>query len=279
MKVKVYGFAHSPWVQAVLLALHIKKTDYSLVNIPPLEVFKKWGIYMPAVSIDEGPWEIESTKIIERLGFKSVTKETLEAANKSWQGVLHRIDNPFNFFIAFSEGGQTSKSFLSNSKSNFLLSFVAFYMFLLIGIGKFRLNQKEPEDYGDQFIYWEDILNSSKGSYIDGKDPGMRDFIIFGIVQCHSSIPVPPLDAIRYDDRLHSFRLWIYEMQESYKDFAYLYSTKYFQLGEAQVKSAGFKHKIFFFLGLAILFLLFPLSAVAALILMAKVNENRIKNF
>ena len=68
-------------------------------------------------------------------------------------------------------------------------------------------------------------------------------------------------------------------MQESYKDFAYLYSTKYFQLGEAQVKSAGFKHKIFFFLGLAILFLLFPLSAVAALILMAKVNENRIKNF
>ena len=130
MKVKVYGFAHSPWVQAVLLALHIKKIDYSLVNIPPLEVFKEWGIYMPAVSIDEGPWEIESTKIIERLGFKSVTKEALEAANKSWQGVLHRTDNPLKFFIAFSEGGQTSKSFLSNSKSNFLLSFVAFYMFL-----------------------------------------------------------------------------------------------------------------------------------------------------
>jgi len=68
-------------------------------------------------------------------------------------------------------------------------------------------------------------------------------------------------------------------MQDSYKDFAYLYSTKYFQLGEAQLKSTRFKHKIFFFLGLAILFLLFPLSAVAVLMLMAKVNENRIKNF
>ena len=56
MKVRVYGFSHSPWVQAVLLALHNKKIDHSLSQKPPLEVFAKWGVYMPAISFDEGPW-------------------------------------------------------------------------------------------------------------------------------------------------------------------------------------------------------------------------------
>ena len=55
MKIKIYGFSHSPWVQAVLLGISDKKIDYKLYQIPPLEVFKRWGVYMPAVSFnDEG---------------------------------------------------------------------------------------------------------------------------------------------------------------------------------------------------------------------------------
>ena len=63
MKVRVYGFSHSPWVQAVLLALHNKKIDHSLSQNPPLEVFAKWGVYMPAISFDEGPWEMIAYKL------------------------------------------------------------------------------------------------------------------------------------------------------------------------------------------------------------------------
>tara|TARA_Y100000591_G_scaffold251627_1_gene223097 strand:+ start:166 stop:1005 length:840 start_codon:yes stop_codon:yes gene_type:complete len=279
MKVRVYGFPHSPWVQAVLFALCEKNIEYKLDISPPLSVFKKWGVYMPAVSFDEGPWEIESTDIIAKLGFEAISNEALKAANKSWQGVLHRTDNPLKFFSAFSNGGQTSKSFLSNAKSNLILSFVAFYMFLLISIGKFRLNQKEPENFGDQFIYWENILKSSQGPFIEGEKPGVRDFVIFGIVQCHSSIPVPALEAILNDKRLHSFRSWIYEMQKRYKDLTYLYSTKYFEYEETKIISTGLKQKIFFFFGLILLFLLFPLSAAGVLLLMAKVEKNRIKKF
>ena len=135
MKVRVYGFSHSPWVQAVLLALHNKKIDHSLSQNPPLEVFAKWGVYMPAISFDEGPWEIESTQMLTKLGYKKISYEEINAANAAWQGVLHRIDSPFRFFSAFSLGSQTTQSILTDSISNFILSFVFarnIYMFFFI---------------------------------------------------------------------------------------------------------------------------------------------------
>ncbi len=54
MKVEVYGGDHSPWVNAVLQALHEKGIEHSSTQVPPLEVFKQWGVLMPAVSIDSG---------------------------------------------------------------------------------------------------------------------------------------------------------------------------------------------------------------------------------
>ena len=92
MSVKVYGFTHSPWVQAVLLALCDKELEYELYVRPPYDVFKKWGVYMPVVSLDDGPWEIESTQILTKLGYKPVLADELKAANNAWQGVLHRTE-------------------------------------------------------------------------------------------------------------------------------------------------------------------------------------------
>ena len=62
MKVEVYGGYHSPWVQAVLLALHDADVEHRVRQVPPFEAVKQWGVLMPAVSIDDGPWEIESRK-------------------------------------------------------------------------------------------------------------------------------------------------------------------------------------------------------------------------
>ena len=43
MKVDVYGGNHSPWVQAVLLALHDKQIDHELRSLPPFATFRKWA--------------------------------------------------------------------------------------------------------------------------------------------------------------------------------------------------------------------------------------------
>ena len=95
MKTKVYGFNHSPWVQAVLLALHDKKIDHDVYQCPPFEVFKKLGVYMPAVSIDGNSWEIESSKILQIFGYHAISKNEMMAIQGTWQGVLNRANNPF----------------------------------------------------------------------------------------------------------------------------------------------------------------------------------------
>ena len=279
MSVKVYGFTHSPWVQAVLLALCDKELEYELYVRPPYEVFKKWGVYMPAVSLDDGPWEIESTEILTKLGYKPILDDELKAANNAWQGVLHRTDNPFRFFLHFARGGQISRSLVNNTISNFLLSFVAFYMFMLINIGKWRLKQKEPENFGDQFMYWENVLDSSEGPFMDGMKPGSKDLVMFGIIQCHASIPVPALNSLLNDQRLISLRKWVNTMQNYFKEYPHLYTAKFFKSDIPEANSANLFQIVSFFFGLIVIVLAFPITIPLVLILMSRVEKNRIKRF
>ena len=279
MTVKVYGFTHSPWVQAVLLALCDKELEYELYVRPPYEVFKKWGVYMPAVSLDDGPWEIESTEILTKLGYKPILDDELKAANNAWQGVLHRTDNPFRFFLHFARGGQISRSLVNNTISNFLLSFVAFYMFMLINIGKWRLKQKEPENFGDQFMYWENVLDSSEGPFMDGMKPGSKDLVMFGIIQCHASIPVPALNSLLNDQRLINLRKWVNTMQNYFKEYPHLYTDKFYKSDIREANSANLFQIVSFFFGLIVMVLAFPITIPLVLILMSRVEKNRIKRF
>ena len=279
MSVKVYGFTHSPWVQAVLLALCDKELEYELYVRPPYEVFKKWGVYMPAVSLDDGPWNIESTEILTKLGYKPILDDELKAANNAWQGVLHRTDNPFRFFLHFARGGQISRSLVNNTISNFLLSFVAFYMFILINIGKWRLKQKEPENFGDQFMYWENVLDSSEGPFMDGMKPDSKDLVMFGIIQCHASIPVPALDSLLNDQRLINLRKWVNTMQNYFREYPHLYTAKFFKSDIPEANSANLFQIVSFFFGLIVMVLAFPITIPLVLILMSRVEQNRIKRF
>ena len=279
MNAKVYGFTHSPWVQAVLLALYDKELDYDLYVRPPYDVFKKWGVYMPAVSLDDGPWEIESTQILTKLGYKPILADELKAANNAWQGVLHRTDNPFRFFLNFARGGQISGSLINNSVNNFLLSFVALYMFILINIGKRTLKQKEPENFGDQFMYWENVLDTSGGPFIDGIKPGSKDFVMFGIIQCHASIPVPALNSLLNDQRLPNLRKWVNTMQEHFKGYPYLYTAGFFKSDIPEPNSSNLFQIVSFFFGLIVMVLAFPITIPLVLILMSRVEKNRIKRF
>jgi hypothetical protein len=279
MNAKVYGFTHSPWVQAVLLALYDKEQEYDLHIRPPYDVFKKWGVYMPAVSLDDGPWEIESTEILTKLGYQPILADELKAANSAWQGVLHRTDNPFRFFLNFARGGQISGSLINNTVSNFLLSFVAFYMFILINIGKTTLKQKEPENFGDQFMYWENVLDSSEGPFMDGMKPGSKDFVMFGIIQCHASIPVPALNSLLNDQRLINLRKWVNTMQNYFKKYPYLYTAKFFKSDIPKANSANLFQIVSFFSGLIVMVLAFPITIPLILILISRVEKNRIKRF
>lgn len=270
MNVKIYGFNHSPWVQAVLLALHDKGIKHTVYINPPPEVLKKWGVYMPAVSINGGPWEIESPEILVKLGLESISKSDLNAVQIAWQGVLHRSDNPIRFFTAFSRVSETSAPLISRLKDSFLLSFICCYMFLLINFAKFKLKVKDPESFSDQFMFWEERLKLKNGPYIDGEEPGAADLLLFGVIQCHSSIPVPALNALQLDDRLSGLRKWIALMHERFLNYPYLYSGKFFEPFRPYPKSTNISQQVIFFTGVLTILISFPLTIPLIIALMLR---------
>ncbi len=271
MKVDVYGADHSPWVQAVLLGLCEKGIEAEIHILPPLAVFIKWGILMPAVSIDGKPWQIDSIKILENFDFDPISDKELRLVQNAWQSVLQRPRNPFRFFAGFARIQNPEPILFKRYVSHFGFSFVCFYMFVLINFIKIIIRPVPPVDYGDQFLYWEQIVADSDGLFLDGASPGTRDMLLFGIVQCHASIPVAALHALRDDARLDGLRRWIGHMQERFKDHPHLYSGAYFQPALPQPEAANFAQRFIFYIGLLTLFALFPLTLVLVFLLMKRV--------
>ena len=97
-------------------------------------------------------------------------------------------------------------------------------------------------------------------------------------MQCHSSIPVPPLDALLKDERLKALRSWISKMQDHFIDYPFLYSTTFFE-PRIDTKSHSLLQRIIFFFGLSVMFITIPVSVPMVLLLMAKVKSVRIKSF
>lgn len=271
MKVEVYGGYHSPWVQSVLLALHDKGIEHSVRQVPPLETLKQWGVLMPAVSINGGPWQVESSDILVTLGLERVSGDDLQAVKGAWQGVLHRPDNPLEFFAAFGRAGDRSPSLLKRSLRNFLRSFIPFYMFALINFAKRVKEPTMPKNYADQFLFWEQALAASRGPFLDGAAPGARDFLLFGVIQCHCSIPVPPLIPLQQDDRLTGMRRWIASMHERLSGYAYLYSGGSFEPRKPEPVPSDPLQLGMFYLGLTTMVALFPVTLPLVFVLMRKV--------
>ncbi|MEM7077731.1 MAG: glutathione S-transferase N-terminal domain-containing protein [Pseudomonadota bacterium] len=270
MHVEVYGGKHSPWVHAVLLALHEQHIEYTLRSTPPLAVIKQWGVYMPAVSIDGGPWAIESADIVERLGFAALPERDKDALRGAWRGVHHRPANPLRFFAAFSRAGDRSDSLWRRARNNFLRSFIPFYMFTMITFFKWKMQPTDPEDYGAQFLYWEAAVGENPGPFLDGDTPGTRDFMLFGMIQCHSSIPVPPLVPLREDARLDGLRGWIRAMHTRFGDYPLLYSSTYFAPELPRPQTATLGQRLIFCAGLATMILSFPITLPLVFVLMTK---------
>ena len=243
---EVYGIDHSPWVQAVLLGLTEKGIDWHLTSVPPLQTFFKWGVLMPVASLDAKSWKRESSSLLTDMGFEPVIESDLVAIQNAWLGVTYRPEKRIEFLRSFAQAGDCSESFFKRSLHNFLRSFIALYMLTLITIVRVTNRVSVPSDWGKQFLHWERCLAASSGQFIDGVTPGSRDFLLFGVIQCHCSIPVPPLHALREDSRLKRIRAWICSMQERYPEYQHCYSAQYFDTGlSPPINSSNFQQFVF----------------------------------
>ena len=269
---QIYGADHSPWVQAVLLGLHDKNHAYTLTTVPPLALLLKSGVMMPAVKTGDTPWQLESADILQQIGFGEVSRQDMQAINHSWRGVLHRTDRAFSFFDGFSRIREPSNSKTTRLVHHLLRSFVSFYMFLLIRTLVFFRGTGDPDNFGDQFLYFEHKLREA-GPFLGGASTSTADLMLFGIIQCHCSLPVPPLKALQDDPRLNTVRTWIATMQLRFTDYQHLCSSRFFRPFVKSAEPATVTERSVFWLGALTLFLLFPITVPLVAILAAKVKR------
>jgi hypothetical protein len=184
---------------------------------------------MPAARVDGEPWQLESAEILQRVGYDTVSPKDLREMYNAWNGVFHRPDSAARFFGGFSLIRDPNPSLLLRLRNHFLRSFGTLYFFLLIRTMVLLRRPQDPVNHGDQFLYWERKLEESSAEFLGGDAPDILDVMLFGILQCHCSIPVPPSVALQQDPRLAGMRRWIGAMQERFVGYPHLYSGVYFE--------------------------------------------------
>lgn len=256
----VYGMNHSPWVQALLLGLHEKRISHSLRSTPAFEQFRAIGILMPTARIDGGPWKFHSYEILQQVGFERVSPQELSEVYRAWVGVQHRVDNALRFFTQFSYVTDSSSSTWRRLCNHVLRSFISLYFYLMLKGMVLFSGVEDPENLGDPFRNFEQRLADQNSRFLCGEAPGIVDLLLFGVMQCHCSIPVPQIKAVQEDPELSHVRAWIAAMQERFADYPHLYSGVYFEpYSPAPARSSRVDQAAFWF-GAICMLIAFPVT-------------------
>lgn len=272
-QVELYGQDHSPWVQAVLLGLHEKKIAYQLTTAPPLPVMFKWGVLMPAARLDGAPWQVESTGLLQAIGFDAVTPEELAAVRKAWLGVTWRARHPRRYFATVSRIRDPHPSATRRLARQFVRGFVAVYFFSLLRFVTAAGVQPHPDDFADQFLYWERRFADFGGPFLGGRQPNSCDLLLFGMVQCHCSIPSAPMFALQKDPRLGFMRAWISAMHMHFEEYPHCFSGAHFEPHLRAPQPAVPRERAAFWAGLALTVLLSPITVPIIALLALRVRR------
>ena len=66
--ITIYGVDHSPWVQAVIMSLELRKRAYRLVSCPPgWKTYRQYGFVMPICQWTDGTVTADSFTIVREL--------------------------------------------------------------------------------------------------------------------------------------------------------------------------------------------------------------------
>ena len=107
------------------------------------------------------------------------------------------------------------------------------------------------------------ILADSDGQFLDGDAPGSFDFLFFGILQCHSSIAVPPLASLQSDERLQNIRDWISRMEDRVSGYGHSYTAKYFDTSSPSRRTAIIIEQGAFWMGLLFYSMVLPVTVLS----------------
>ncbi len=270
--VEVYGVDHSPWVQAVLLGLRERGIEHTLVSVPPVRVFRRSGILMPAARIDGGPWMVDSEKILVALGFPEVSDDDRLALRIAQGGsAMHRRNGRWEFLNRFGLVREEHPSWPRRHWDAFWRAFAAFYFFSVLTVARRVRGRPTAEKTVTDYATLQERL-APDAEFFGGAQPDIVDFQLFGIVQMLASIPGPPLDAVREDPSLERLRGWIGRMQQRFSGHRNLYSGPFFEPTLPAREGAPVTERLAFACGAGLMWLGFPVALATTIFYVRRVR-------
>ena len=274
--VRVYGNDHSPWVQAVLLGLHDQGIDHTLVTVPPLSVFLRSGVLMPAARVDDGPWLLDSGRILAELGYAEVGEPERRALTRTFMtGALDRTARPWEFWHRFSWARDGHPRAIRRHWNHFWRAFSIFYFFTLITTARRTRSAPSRDEIGELFAGWRQRLRAD-APFFGGDAPGTVDLQLFGLVQMYASIPGPCLSVLREDPKLDRMREWIGAMQSRFSSHGHAYAAPYFEPKLAEIRRTTGLERLFFWSGAALMWVAFPLSLPVVAFFARRIRSRRL---
>jgi glutathione S-transferase len=269
----VYGNDHSPWVQAVLLGLHEKGIPYTLVTSPPLSVFLGSGVLMPAARIDDGPWLLDSGRILAELGFSKVEPDERRALQAIFlSGAMRRSDDPWKFWQRFSYVRDGHPVIARRLGNQLWRPFSMLYFFTLIRVGRRAWPSPTTGELIRQYGFWQERLVSG-AEFLGGSAPDTVDLQLFGLVQMCASIPGPSFAVLRREPELQRLRIWIEAMQSRFSDYPRLYSAPHFAPELPEIEPAPALERLSYWCGAALMWIALPITLPTVLYYVRRVRK------
>ena len=271
--VRVYGNDHSPWVQAVLLGLHEKRIDHTFALAPPLSVFVRSGVLMPAARFDDGPCVLDSERILVALGFSEVSEGDRRALQAVFGGgALRRTDHAWTFWHRFSFVGDGDPRLVRRLWHQFWRAFSIFYFFVLIRLAGRQVRRPSRDEIVEQLARWQGRLGAD-ALFFGGEAPDTVDLQLFGLVQMCASIPGPSFEAIRTDPKLDRLRGWISAMQRRFAAYDHLYTARAFEPVCPEIVPASPAERCAYWAGAASMWLASPVTIPLVLFFVRRVRR------
>ena len=255
----VYGGDHSPWVQALLLGLHERRVAYTLITFPPKSLRCESGVLMPAMRDGDGHWRRESAELLAELGYEPISERQMRELAKACIGGHHRIDSAWRFWHAWSLVADHDPRWFARLANAARRPFSVLYFHLLLARLAPRVRPLDGDSIRHQYRYWLERLETH-GPFLHGEAPNTLDFMLFGGLQCHASIEVPPIAALQHDPELAPMRTWIATMQRRFADYPHLYSGAFFEPKRAAPAKAPLTQRVAFWLGAMVTLVAAPLT-------------------
>ena len=205
------------------------------------------------------------------MGFDATTPEEMAAIRKAWLGVAWRARHPRRFFAAASRISDPNPSAVRRLARQFVRAFVVVYFFLLLRFVRAAGLQPDPDDFADQFLYWERRLADAGSAFLGGSRPNACDLFLFGMVQCHCSMPSPPVPVLQNDPRLGLTRAWIGAMHRHFAGYPLCYSGSYFEPHLPAPQPAAPLERAAFWAGFGLTILLAPVTVPTMVLLALRV--------